>query len=71
MSVSEAHVCYEDLSSSLTLRREILENMQHKFPNYPNRDDMLWPSVDQVELNVQDSDSDGSFPQMDLRKIIQ
>ncbi|EMD38775.1 hypothetical protein CERSUDRAFT_92811 [Gelatoporia subvermispora B] len=34
-----------DLATSLTLRRELLETLQHKFPDWQNLDDLRWPSV--------------------------
>ncbi|EKM75331.1 hypothetical protein AGABI1DRAFT_80074 [Agaricus bisporus var. burnettii JB137-S8] len=45
---SEVHVMVSrllDASSALTLRREMLEAIHHKFPRLPAADDLQWPLV--------------------------
>lgn len=43
---------FKDMASSITLRREMLEAIQHKFPSIQRREDMVWDSISTTNLPV-------------------
>jgi len=50
-----------DASAALTLRREMLEAIHHKFPRSPNADDMQWPLITAEGVLLLPSHSDTNF----------
>jgi len=50
-----------DASAALTLRREMLEAIHHKFPRSPNTDDMQWPLITAEGVMLLPSHADANF----------
>ncbi len=54
----DSYIPFIDLASSLTIRRELLENVKQKYPKLPCRDDMQWPSICQDDSSQEDKQAD-------------